>query len=203
MDPGRRVSGQGFCSHAHLGPEAQPLWDPPQGSGAGGGQTKSNRDKTETERSDHRGRPGGGRQQMRRGREKSAGRMCAGQRGRLCRRHRGRGRLGRAPSPGESVLVLRGQVSHLRKHWLPTHRSSRREGEQRGTHCKRGTEGRGGARRAAGAGRRLQATGVWGVREGGGEGAWAPCRFSEELEKGVARTREKEEQEEADHTRIT
>lgn len=99
MDPGRRVSGQGFCSHAHLGPEAQPLWDPPQGSGAGGGQTKSNRDKTETERSDHRGRPGGGRQQMRRGREKSAGRMCAGQRGRLCRRHRGRGRLGRAPLP--------------------------------------------------------------------------------------------------------
>lgn len=44
---------------------------------------------------------------------------------------------------------------------------------------------------------------MWGVREGGGEGAWAPCRFSEELEKGVARTREKEEQEEADHTRIT
>lgn len=54
---------------------------------------------------------------------------------------------------------------------------------------------------------RRDAPGKGGVWEGDGEGAWprhrAQCRFSEELEKGVARKREEEEQEEEDHTRIT
>lgn len=115
----------------------------------------------------------------------------------------GRGGTARhSPSPeGSRFGAKRGQVSKpAGKHGFPSTETARRNKGQRDTHGKMGREGRiGGERRRAGDSRRLQARG--GVWEGDPRGtltqAPAQCTagFQRELEKGMARKREKEGQE--------